>query len=337
MGEVLRVISKTVLFYCLVILGATFLMYTLLWSAPGTIVDVLCAGRCTKEDRVSLQKEWNLNKPLPVQYGLWLGRSARFKFGTSATIRQGQPINKMLRPAIKRTTALVLGAALLTLLFSFFLAWRPIHPFRRWVLKFGQLPLVVLSFAPLYVLAYWVVQLTTRMPPWLVKKGFLAKKTLYKLQDIDFLPFANQLNDDVKWYFLGTKLLVAMILLAIGNSNLVEQLSGFRTELNELKEQHFMRAVRARGASFTLHLMHNLLLPLVQFFSTRAVLLLGTVVIVEKVLNINGVGFLLWQATEQRDTPVVLAIALFATVLACLLQMCNEIALQLIDPRLRKK
>jgi ABC-type dipeptide/oligopeptide/nickel transport system permease component len=79
-----------------------------------------------------------------------------------------------------------------------------------------------------------------------------------------------------------------------------------------------------------------LLLPVTQFFSTRAILLLGTVVIIETIMNINGVGWLLWQAAEMRDTPVVLAIALFATVLASLLQMLNEIALKLIDPRLRR-
>ncbi len=212
MGEVLRVISKTVAFYCLVILGATFLMYTLLWSAPGNIVDVLCAGRCDKKDRQKLAKDWNLDKPLIVQYGSWLSRSARLRFGTSATIRYGKPISEMLRPSIKRTTALVLGSALLTLLFSFFLAWRPIHPLRRWGLRFGQLPLVILSFAPLYVLAYWTVQLTTRVPAWMVKKGFLAQKTLSHLQDIGFLSFADQLNSDAKWYFLSIKLLVACAL-----------------------------------------------------------------------------------------------------------------------------
>jgi len=194
-----------------------------------------------------------------------------------------------------------------------------------------------LSFAPLYILAYWAILASSRIPHWLASHGWLSRKTLSSWQDIDFIPLGQQVDSDASWIYWAIHFGVAMLLLAIGNSNLVEQASGLRAELEQLKKQDFMRAVRSRGASFRLHLLHNLLLPLTQFFTTRAIMLLGTVVIIETVLNINGIGWLLWQGMEFRDTPVVLAIALFATVLACFLQMLNEIALQLIDPRLRQR
>jgi ABC-type dipeptide/oligopeptide/nickel transport system permease component len=177
--------------------------------------------------------------------------------------------------------------------------------------------------------------LTSRGPVWLVQRGWLDQRTLSRWRDIELFPLGQQVSEDAGWLGL-IPFFVAMVLLAIGNNNLVEQASSLRGEIDGLKRQDFMRAVRAKGASFWMHFLHNLLLPVTQFFGTRTVLLLGTVVIIETILNINGVGWLLWQATEMRDTPVVLAIALFATVLACFLQMINEIALKLIDPRLRR-
>ncbi len=336
MSNAIRIIFKTVVFYFFVVIGATFIMFTLLWAAPGDLRDVLCPKGCDAELQAELAKQWGLNEPLWKQYGHWLGKAAHFEFGKSVSMRQGAPVAEILKPAIKLTSFLVLGAAFLSLLLSFFLAWRPIRRSARWLLSVFQYPWIFFSFAPLYILAYWMVMATSRFPVWLVHHGYLSMKTLQYWRDIDFIPFGQQVDMDAGWIYFAIHFFVAMLLLALGNNNLVEQASGLRAELEFLKKQDFMKAVRARGASFTKHLLYNLLLPLTQFFTARAVLLLGTVVIIETVLNINGIGWLLWQGMEKRDTPVVLAIALFATVLACFLQMLNEIALKLIDPRLRK-
>ena len=333
--EALRVIGKTAFFYFLVILGATFAMYALLWAAPGDLTDVLCPKGCEPALRQEIAKTWGLDKPLWVQYGRWLGDAARFQFGTSVSLRQGKPVTELLAPAVLTTALMVLGSAFLTLLLAFLLCWRPLLRLRRWLVRLGQLPLMMFSFAPLYILAYWTIMLTSRGPVWLVQRGWLDQRTLSRWRDIELFPLGQQVSEDAGWLAL-IPFFVAMVLLAIGNNNLVEQASSLRGEIDGLKRQDFMRAVRAKGASFWMHFLHNLLLPVTQFFGTRTVLLLGTVVIIETILNINGVGWLLWQATEMRDTPVVLAIALFATVLACFLQMINEIALKLIDPRLRR-
>lgn len=336
MSDVIRIVGKTIAFYCLVIFGATFLMYTLLWAAPGDLSDVLCPKGCDEEMQKELVHQWGLDQPLWRQYGRWLAKASRFEFGASVSMRQGKPVSEMLKPAIRLTSGLVLGAALLTLLFSFFLWVRPVRRRSRWILRAFQYPWMLFSFAPLYMLAYWVVMFTSRVPNWLADKHLLSSRLLNSWKQIDFIPFGQQIDPDAGWIYVSIHFMTAMILLAIGNNNLVEQTSSLRAEIEHLRTQHFILAAQARGASVIKHLLHNLLLPLTQFFTSRAILLLGTVVIIETVMNINGIGWLLWQAMEKRDTPVVLAIALFATVLACLLQMLNEIALKLIDPRLRK-
>jgi ABC-type dipeptide/oligopeptide/nickel transport system permease component len=337
MGRLVTTLLKTIGFYLLVILGATFVMYTLLWAAPGDLVDVLCPRGCTPEIRAQFRQEWRLDRPLWEQYGRWLYGATRFRFGTSVSLRQGAPVAMVLKPAIRKTTILVFGAALLTLVLALFMAWRPGTRWRRFLLRIFQYPFFFLSFTPLYILAYWAVMLTSRVPHWLVAQEWLSKKTLLALQEIDFLPFGQQVSDEASLFYLAIPFAVAILLLALGNNNLAEQASSLRAEIDQLKQKEFIQAVRARGASVTKHLLHNMLLPLTNFFTSRAILLLGTVVIIETVMNITGVGWLLWEATKKRDTPMVLAIALFATVVACLLQMLNEIALTLIDPRLRKR
>ena len=337
MSDAIRIIFKTVAFYFFVVIGATFIMFTLLWAAPGDLRDVLCPKGCDAQLQAELAEQWGLDLPLWKQYGHWLVKASKFEFGKSVSMRQGAPVAEILKPAIRLTSLLVVGAAFLSLLLSFFLSWRPIRRWARWLLHIFQYPWVFFSFAPLYILAYWVVMATSRIPNWLAVHGWFSIKTLQYWKDIDFIPFGQQVDFDANWLYFAIHFGVAMLLLAVGNNNLVEQSSALRAELEFLKKQDFMRAVRARGASFSKHLFYNLMLPLTQFFTARAILLLGTVVIIETVLNINGIGWLLWQGMEKRDTPVVLAIALFATVLACFLQMLNEIALKLIDPRLRKE
>jgi peptide/nickel transport system permease protein len=337
MGQIIRIIVKTATFYCLVILGATFAMYTLMWAAPGDLRDVLCPKGCSPERKADIAKEWGLDQPLFIQYGRWLNKAVRFDFGTSVVYRQGEPIANLLLRAIRLTLGLIFGAALLSLLLSFFLFWRPAHWFKRWCVRIGQIPLSILSFVPLYILAYWTVMASNRLPLWLVEKGWLSAQTRMHWLNIELIPFGIELEwtPQMGWLFL-LPFCISMLLLTIGNNNLVEQTSGLKAELDQLTQRDFMRAVRAKGASWLQHLLRNMLLPLTQFFTTRAILLLGTVVIIESIMGITGAGWLLWEATKLRDTPLVLAIALFATVIACLLQMFNEIALQLLDPRLRK-
>ncbi len=338
MNAAIRIVGKTVLFYSLVILGATFVMYTLLWAAPGDLRDVLCPKGCSQERKAEIAKEWGLNQPLLVQYGRWLSKVARFNFGTSVSFSQGAPISTILKRASLLSSGLVFGAALLSVLLSFFMIWRPIRWWTRGLARLGQVPLAIFSFVPLYILAYWLVMASGRLPLWLTESGWISSSVRNHWIDIGLLPFGQELEwtAELGWLFF-VPFFLSMLLLAIGNNNLVEQTSGVRAEFDQLKQQHFMRAVRARGSSWMGHLMYNMLLPLTQFFTTRAILLLGTVVIIESIMGITGIGWLLWEATKRRDTPLVLAIALFATALSCLLQMLNEIALQLIDPRLRKE
>ena len=60
MSVAIRIIARTVLFYGLVILGATFAMYTLLWAAPGDVRDVLCTKGCSESRKVEIAKEMGL-------------------------------------------------------------------------------------------------------------------------------------------------------------------------------------------------------------------------------------------------------------------------------------
>lgn len=338
MSTAIRIVAKTMAFYCFVVLGATFLMYALLWAAPGNVIDSLCPKGCDQEMRKELTREWGLDQPLILQYSRWLSRAVRFDFGKSVSYQQGAPIAQLIKRAMGLTTSLVLSATLFTLLLAFFMVWRPTMWLFKWLTRIGRIPLTLLSFVPLYILSYWAIMISARLPHMWMKTGQVSKKQYYHWLDIDLIPFGKELEwtPELGWLYL-IPFSIAVLLLVFGNNNLVEQVSALRAEVEQLKGQHFMRAVRARGASVFLHFMHNMLLPIAQFFTTRAILLLGTVVIVESIMGITGVGWLLWEAAKRRDTPLVLAIALFATVVACIFQMLNEIALKLIDPRMRQE
>ena len=127
---------------------------------------------------------------------------------------------------------------------------------------------------------------------------------------------------------------LAILTLAVGSSALTEVHAAVAEELGRVRGAGFVEAARARGARLWPHVLHNLVPPLTTVIASRTAFFLGGLVVVEKVLAINGAGAMLWQACRLRDLPLAMGITLVAAMVVAAARLAGDIVRLSVDPRL---
>ena len=131
------------------------------------------------------------------------------------------------------------------------------------------------------------------------------------------------------------KYLLAVVVLAIGNGTLSDLLLHLSEEVEKVRHQEYILSAWARGARAVRHMALNLLVPTFTLVVNKITFMLGGVVVVEAVFNINGVGWMIWRAANQRDIPVVMAVSFIIAGGVALLQLVSDLLQVAVDPRVR--
>jgi len=255
----------------------------------------------------------HLDRSLTVQYLLWLKDCMRFNLGISMV--DGTPVSELIRIYAPATMLLTFGS----LIFSLFMAI-PLGAYRgiRPVALFGKiLSLLVytLSSVPAFVLGYLVLA---------VAFGFFHAYITTPPEG----PFSI-----LKW---GSYYLLPILVLAIGNGTMGEFVRFISLEVQNVNTGMFIKAARARGVPLWPHFFRSMILPIFNIAVTNIAVLLGGLVVVERIFNFHGLGWLSWEATLKRDFPVIMGITMVMAVMVRLLMLVNEFLAVWIDPRLRR-
>ncbi|MGH2410817.1 MAG: ABC transporter permease, partial [Chloroflexota bacterium] len=114
-----------------------------------------------------------------------------------------------------------------------------------------------------------------------------------------------------------------------------------RTGLIEVMRMDYVKTARAKGLRGTVvlykHVLRNALIPTVTVVGVNMGFLLGGAVVIESVFGLPGVGFLLIDAINNRDYPMVQAGALVLAMVFVLVNLLTDITYTLIDPRIRHR
>lgn len=104
-------------------------------------------------------------------------------------------------------------------------------------------------------------------------------------------------------------------------------------------DEEYVEAARARGAGqgrvLVRHVLRNSLVPVVTLVGLSIPQILGGALIVESLFNIQGAGWQIWQAAQNRDVPVILGFTLVIGIGAAIGSMLADIGYALLDPRVR--
>lgn len=276
--------------------------------------------RMTKEVVERMRKEFNLDKPLYVQYGLFY--KGLFT-GTLVSWKDEQPVlRKVYERALNSLPIFILGTLIVwTLSFPVGIqsAMHRGGTFDRTTTFISYLLISVPSFFLAYLMIRFVVE-TFHVP-------VIGMRT-FGMENVGTL---RSLMDRT-WHLVLPSLLGATGGIAV--------LSRYvRGQMLEVQGQDYVRTARAKGLpEDTVHYKHalrNALIPFVTMFGLLLPGLIGGSVIIETIFSWPGLGRLGYDAIMSRDLPVVLSINFMTAVLVLAGTTLSDILYAFVDPRIK--
>jgi peptide/nickel transport system permease protein len=307
------------------LLGITIVSFAVIHLAPGepTIVDP--NDPSTHDPRVvkQLREQFDLDKPLPVQYWKWLSRLVRLDFGRSFA-PHGRPVLGMIGERLPITLLLNIVELLIIIALAVPIgvvsATRQYSGFDKTTTVF-----VFLGFA---TPDFWLALLL--MILFGVQLGWLPISGLRSL-NWEYLSFWRQQADFLS--HLALPILVATFGGLAGFSRYMRQ------SMLEVIRQDYIQSARAKGLAERVvvgkHALRNALLPIVTILGLSLPTLIGGSVIVESVFAIPGMGQLMVQAAFERDYPVLMGNLVIVATLTLVANLMADLAYSLVDPRIR--
>lgn len=300
----------------LLLVGASFLIYMTIRSAPGDAIDAISPMGTPPEVKAQLLSEYGLDRDPITGYVAWLGNSATGNFGESLVIAPGESVMVLALPTFERTL-LLSGLALLACLFLSVLGAVILGaPTRRQQVVTG--PLYVLTSAPSFVLAVTFAQgMNWAIHAFVEQAGY---------QTPIWYPIPIYSESLMPYVFAGFALMA-------GDGVFMDLLNQVRSDLLALRNAQFIAAVKAKGARTMGHIARNMVVPLVSAYAARLPVVLGGVVIVEYIFTLEGAGYLLLEASRERDFPVVVGLSVLFTATVIAVNLLADMIRAFIDPR----
>ncbi len=291
------------------------LVFLLLRLTPGDPAAILAGDAATSEQIERIRDGLGLNRPLVVQFGIWLGKVLRGDLGQSFYFRidVATLIGQRLEPTLALTALTVLIAVLIAVPLGVAAAWR----FGGWLDR-ALMGFSVLGFSvPVFVLAYLLIWLFSLHLGWLPVQGYA------RISDGFFL-------------FLKHLILPAFTLSVIYMA-LIARVT--RASVLEALGEDYIRSARAKGLPelrvLVRHALANAAVPIVTVIGIGVALLIGGVVVTESVYAIPGLGRLTVDAVLARDFPTIQGVILFFSVVYVLVNLAVDLSYVFLDPRIR--
>lgn len=321
----LHYLAKRLLMMIPLLLGITLISFVVIHLAPGepTDLQVELNPEAGVELKERLRAQYDLDKPLMVQYGLWLKRLAQLDFGDSFS-QDRRPVFEKIAERLPITILInVLSIALILLVatpIGILSAVKQNSLFDRLTTVF-----VFIGFA---TPSFWLALLL--MDYFGVRLGLFPISGVRSL-GYDYLSWGGQLWDRLH------HLILPVFVSAFGG------LAGFsrymRSNMLEVVRQDYILTARAKGLSertvIYKHALRNALLPVITILGLSVPGLIGGSVIFETIFAIPGMGKLFFDSVMMRDYPVIMGVLVMGAVLTLMGNLIADVSYALADPRIR--
>jgi peptide/nickel transport system permease protein len=287
--------------------------------APGDPAAVIAGNSATNEDIAKIQVQLGLDRPIPVQYGIWMGNVFQGDLGFSYYLNK--PVTELIAQRVEPTLSLAFGTVILAILIAV-----PLGTLAAWRMG-GWLDRLLSGFSvagfsvPVFVIGYLLIYLFAIRLEWLPVQGY---KSLSGPSAAGPWAWMRQLI--LPWMTL------AMIYVA-----LIARVT--RASVSEALTEDYIRTARAKGitesAVLLRHALANAAVPIVTVVGIGIALLIGGVVVTETVYAIPGLGSLTVDAVLNRDFPVIQGLVLLFSVSYVLINLLVDLSYLVLDPRIR--
>jgi peptide/nickel transport system permease protein len=320
-----RYLIKRLLLMIPLLLGITIITFSVIHIAPGEPVEMQVAmnPKVTAEARERLRKFYGLDKPLYVQYGVWVKKLVMLDFGRSFA-----PDNRPVVDKIAERIPVTISLNIIALIIEFGVAI-PIGILaavrRDTIFDKGMTVFVFLGFA---VPTFWLALLLMYL--FGVKLGWLPISGLHSL--------GSESLSTLQWCWDLLKHLILPVSVAAFGS--LAGLSRYmRSTMLEVIRQDYITTARAKGLSeravILRHALRNALLPVITLMGLSVPGLIGGSVIFETIFAIPGMGQLFYGGVMARDYPLVMGILVIGAGLTLIGNLLADVGYAVADPRIR--
>ncbi|RKS72413.1 peptide/nickel transport system permease protein/oligopeptide transport system permease protein [Motilibacter peucedani] len=295
-----------------VLFGTTLLIFAMVYALPGDKVQRISGEKKPDPARVLyLRHKYNLDDPLVVQYGKYVGKLASGDFGET---RNQRPVTDLLKEeypvSLKLGLVGILFEAAIGLGVGIIAGLKRNGLFDRTVL----ITTLVLVSIPSFVICF-VLQLLVGVK-W---RGFFH------------LPVSG-IRDGFPEAFILPGFCVSLLGLAV-----LSRLT--RTTLIENLRSDYVRTAVAKGVPrrriITVHTLRNTMIPIITQIGADLSSIMGTAVVTETVFNLPGVGQQMAQSVRAADAPVIVGIVTLLVLIYAFLNLVIDLMYAVLDPRIR--
>lgn len=290
-------------------------VFAILRLSGGDPAAIIAGDSATPEQLMQLRQTMGLDKPIYIQFFIWLWHILQGDFGVS--LLSGVPVIEMIGqrmgPSIALALTTIIFAVLIAIPLGVIAAWRQGKWLDRCVMG-----LSVLGFSvPVFVSAYLLVFVFSLQLGWFPVQG-------YKPLSEGIIPFMSSI-------ILPTIALSSVYIALIARIT--------RTSMIEVMDEDFIRTARAKGMRESRVLLHHALrnaaTPIITIIGIGVAMLIGGVVVTESVFNLPGLGRLVVEAVLARDYPVIQGLILLFALVYVMINLMVDVLYTIFDPRIR--
>ncbi|MCI1857323.1 MAG: ABC transporter permease [Sporolactobacillus sp.] len=301
-------IVKRLLVMLLTIWVIATLTFFLMHAIPGSPFNTSNGKAVNQVAMKNLEEHYDLDKPLPVQYLIYLKSIATFNYGPS--IRQpDQTVNELLGRGFPVSFELGMWTLIVAIVSGIVLGVLAALK-HNGIIDYLAMTLAVLGISvPNFVLATLLIQ---------------------------------EFAVNLRWLPVGTwqgvtYMILPVIALATGPMAIIARL--IRSTMLEVLTQDYIRVAEAKGLSpgviILRHALKNALLPVVTIVGTLAAGILTGTFVIEKIFAIPGMGKYFVDSVNSRDYPVIMGTTVFYSTVLIVLLFLVDLAYGWLDPRIK--
>ena len=318
-----------------VLLGVSIVVFFMVRAIPGDPAQIMLGQQATQEQVQQVRESMGLDKPIFVQYGLFLKDAIRGDLGDS--IVTGRPVTTELMVRLPATFELAAFAMLIAILVG--VPVGVISAVRQYslldkttsVLALTGISMPIFWLAMILVVIFGVnlelLPFPGRLDP---TTGITAITGLVLVDSLLTLNFAG---------FWDGLLHLIMPALALGTIPMAVIMRMTRSSMLEVMHEDYVRTARAKGVVpwrvVSKHALRNAMLPTITVIGLQVGLLMGGAIITETIFSWPGIGLYAYNSISTRDYASIQGVVLYGALLFVLVNLIIDVLYAILDPRVR--
>jgi peptide/nickel transport system permease protein len=298
-----------------VLIGVSVLVFVLVRLIPGDPIEIMLGELASPEIVQQTRQLYGLDKPIVIQYAIWVGQVLRGNLGVSLISKV--PVLRLLRKHAEPTIIMTFGCILISTTVGITAGVIAALRRNRWQDYVASIFAFIGVSIPVFFTGILMILVFCVHLGWFPVAGYISlSNSLVESIHSMVLP----------WVTLG-------LAMAATTTRMM------RSSLLEVYGKDYIVTARAKGVLELLvlyrHAFRNAMLPTITVVGVQFGQLLGGAVITETVFNIPGIGRLLVNAITQRDYPTIQGCILSITCVFVLVNLLTDLTYAYLDPRIR--